>query len=294
MRDTKKIGKIVKGVGGKYTVYCDGVKCVCYARKKVKYFYDDIVVGDDVEFEQDGKICAINKILPRKNFLKRPAVSNVDAVFAIVSSLPAPDFLLIDKIIANCNKQGVALDLVINKTDIVPDKFFIDAQEQYADLVNGIITVSTFTGEGISTLKAAIAGKTVCFAGQSAVGKTSILNALLPNLNKPTGELSSKTDRGKHTTRHNEIYPLKDGGFVVDTAGFSLYELTDVESDQLALYYDDLYALLKDCRFNMCTHTTEPDCAVKKAVEQGKLSKRRYDRYVELYNELRRQEKEKF
>lgn len=288
-------GKIIKGVGGRYSVFSDGKKYDCYAQKKVRYFYDDVMVGDNVTFARQGKSFVITSILPRKNNLKRPAVSNVDEVFVVIAPKPEPDLCLVDKVIVNCNKQSVPVVLVLNKLDISDDLFVKNLSEQYESEVKTFLTVSTLNGEGIARLQNLIKDKTVCLCGQSAVGKTSILNALVPSLCLPTGKLSEKTERGRHTTRHNQIYALQNGGYVVDTAGFSLFDLTDdVKAEELCLYFDEIFQLSKDCRFKMCTHTAEPDCAVKKATENSLSLKEKYQRYLFLFNQLKERDERKF
>lgn len=287
-------GKVIKGVGGRYSVFVNGEKYSCFAQKKVKYFYDDVTVGDDVLFVKQGKDYVITDILPRANSLVRPAVSNVDGVFVVVAPSPQPDLGLVDKVIVNCNKQSVPVTIVVNKLDIADKCFVEDVAAQYDKETAAVLAVSSRTGEGIHELRATIADKTICLTGQSAVGKTSILNSLMPGLNLPTGELSVKTDRGKHTTRHNQIYPLDNGGYIVDTAGFSLFDLVDVKSDDLGLYFSEIFEFSKGCRFTMCTHTAEPDCAVKAQARTDVVFDKKYQRYLALYKELKEKEDNRF
>ena len=240
--DKNQQGKVIKGVGGRYSVFSDGKKYDCYVQKKVKFFYDDVMVGDDVEFCKRGKTYVITSILSRANFLKRPTVSNVDEVFVVIAPIPEPDLTLVDKLIVNCNKQNISASIIVNKQDLINDDFVEQITEQYKNEVKSIFVVSSVSGQGLDELKQEIKGKTVCMSGQSAVGKTSLLNALIPNLKMPVGELSQKTERGKHTTRHNQIFALDNGGYMVDTAGFSLFELTeDVKPEELCLYFYDFF-----------------------------------------------------
>ena len=293
--DKAQKGKVIKGVGGKYSVFCDQKKYDCYAQKKVKYFYDEVMVGDDVEFCKRGKTYVITSIFPRANFLKRPTVSNVDEVFVVIAPVPQPDLTLVDKLIVNCNKQYIPVSIIVNKQDVINDDFVEQITEQYTNEVKSIFVVSSVTGQGLDELKKEVKGKTVCMSGQSAVGKTSLLNAIIPNLKMPVGELSQKTERGKHTTRHNQIFMTGDGGYLVDTAGFSLFELTeDVKPEELCLYFYDFFKLSNDCRFNMCTHTAEPDCAVKKAIETNQTLNKKYKRYLAIYNELKERDERCF
>ncbi len=289
-----RYGKVIKAVGGNYVVSIKGEQINCFAQKKVKYFYDYISVGDSVEVADQQGDAVINKILPRKNNLTRPAVVNVDEVYIVLSVLPQPDFILADKVIINCNRQNIPISIVINKLDITDSSFIKQVKEQYNSEVEGIFPVSSLNGEGIQSLINSLANKTVCLCGQSAVGKTSIINAIIPGLNKQIDELSKKTERGKHTTRHNEFHELSNGGFIVDTAGFSLFDVLDIKAEELSLYFHSFYQLSKDCRYNMCTHTAEPDCAVKKAVQQKTLDEGRYQRYLAVYEELKTREKQRF
>jgi ribosome biogenesis GTPase len=183
--------------------------------------------------------------------------------------------------------------LVINKSDIASDEFLRNIRAEYSNVCD-ILVISTVTGSGVDTLYSYLDGKTVCLAGQSAVGKTSLLNFLLPTLNKEVGTLSAKSNRGTHTTRYSQIYEAH-GGFIVDTTGFSLLLFDyEIDSKELMLYYDDMQQLATQCKYKMCTHTVEPNCAVKAAVNAGSYPRGRYDRYVAIYNELVLFEKEKY
>jgi len=289
----EKQGIVIKSVGGVFTVYgADKQKTVCFSPKKLRYNREDVCVGDRVTFFvlSKGK-GTITDVLPRKNKLTRPEIANVDVAFVVVAPLPETDFLLVDKIIVNCFKSSVEPVVVVNKSDVASEEYVEKVKSSYRDVCD-VVVVSCKEGD-VSALEKYIDDKIVCFAGQSAVGKTSILNRLVPGLNKQVGDLSEKTQRGMHTTRHSQIFPVL-GGYVVDTSGFSALEVTDVESSQLMLYYDDMMALSPKCKYNMCTHVAEPDCAVKQAVAEGKFDKDRYERYKMLYGELRESEKEKY
>lgn len=196
-----------------------------------------------------------------------------------------------EKLILNCHHQSITPVVLLNKCDLV-DK---SAQEKFlAPYEDDFITfrVSAKTNEGIEELKEFIKGKLVCFAGQSAVGKSSLINALGKN-NLEVGELSKKIARGKNTTRHVEIYDVA-GGEVADTCGFSVSEHIDIKAEELVYYYDEFLAYQNECRYNNCTHTNEPGCAVKKAVEEKKLNEARYLRYVTLYKALKESWKKKY
>ncbi|MBQ8434147.1 MAG: ribosome small subunit-dependent GTPase A [Clostridia bacterium] len=284
-------GTVIKAVGGVFTVMSGDKKYTCFSPKKFRYQDSDVLVGDKVQFEDlhKGK-GVVTEILPRKNKLHRPEIANVDVCFLTLASEPSPDLYLADKVLINCFQEQIEPIILVNKCDL-PNNALQLVQDNYGKIAT-ILAISAMD-DSVLKLKEYISGKVVCFAGQSAVGKTSILNALLPDLKGQVGGLSAKTGRGTHTTRHSSLHKVFDG-FVVDTCGFSLCDLNGIRSDELRLYLDDFVTISHDCKFTSCTHTVEPDCAVKKAVEQGVLCKGRYDRYVEEYNELKDAEKHQY
>lgn len=247
----------------------------------------DIYVGDYCEVE-NGVICAI---LPRKNELIRPYVANIDALFIVVAPVPKPDWICVEKLILNCHHQRITPVIVLNKRDLISDKEREEFLKPYARDFT-VFSVSTKTGEGIDEVKEFICGKLVCFAGQSAVGKSSIINAL-GDKNLQVGELSKKIARGKNTTRHVEIYKLENGR-AVDTCGFSVMESVEIDYDELVYYYDEFLAFQGECKYTNCTHTNEPGCAVKRELEKGAISAERYGRYVKLYNALKESSRRKY
>lgn len=284
-------GIVVKAVGGVFTVTSNGKKYTCFSPKKFRFNDNDVLVGDKVQFEDlhKGK-GVITEILPRKNRLHRPEIANVDICFLTLASEPSPDLYLADKVLINCFQEQIQPVILVNKCDL-PNNALQLIQDNYSKIAP-ILAISALD-ESVLQLKEYIDGKVVCFAGQSAVGKTSILNALLPDLNSQVGALSAKTGRGTHTTRHSSLHKVFDG-YVVDTCGFSLCYLNGIRSDELRLYLDDFVTISHDCKFTSCTHTVEPDCAVKKAVVEGALCKGRYNRYVEEYNALKDAEKHQY
>lgn len=270
-------GRVIKAVASKFFVDTpEGVK-VSFARKRLKN--DGIIfVGDYVTVAKDRGDFVIEEVKPRKNQLIRPYVSNIDVCFIVISPEPEPDFVLVDKIIINCLEQRITPVLVKNKDDLRT----IDTSEY-----NGVIEqfiCSAATGEGVKELVDFAKGKTVCFAGQSAVGKSSLINTILDCDLLEVGELAKKIKRGKNTTRKTEIFNL-NGTYFVDTCGFSMLETVDVEPKDLRLYYDDFEQFRRECRFNSCTHTDEPDCAVKAHVGK-EIGTGRYRRYLTIYKEL--------
>lgn len=273
-------GRVIKILSREYSVESGGIIYNCAGRKKLKKD-GDIYVGDFVEIEESAGAWTIERVYPRKNRLIRPYVANVDKCLLVVAPYPETDYLLVDKIIVNCLSSGIQPVLVTNKSDLEGDNFAVIKEEYRAF---PCVRVSARTGDGLLELMSAIRGSVCCMAGQSAVGKTSILNALT-GMNAETGGLS-KIMRGKNTTRHIECYDLGENTLLMDTCGFSLFEL-DVKSEDLRLCYDEFEGV-GECRFATCKHVNEPDCAVKRAVAEGKIPKGRYERYKIIYEELKR------
>lgn len=288
-----KSGIVVKSVGGVFTVMGDdGNKYVCFAPKKLRYNDLDVIVGDKVKFEdiKRGK-GVVTEVTPRKNKLNRPEIANVDVCFVVLACEPQPDLYLCDKVLINCFQEKIEPVIVVNKVDISSETVRV-VEQNYKGLAD-IVCLSALDDSVMQLCKYFDGGKVACFAGQSAVGKTSLLNALLPEANGATGALSEKSGRGVHTTRHSSLHKVF-GGYLIDTCGFSLCDLKNIRSDELRLYLDDFVQRSHGCKYNSCTHTVEPDCAVRKAVADGQLSRARYDRYIEEYNELKEFEKNQY
>ncbi len=282
-------GSILRGIGSFYTVLADedAQEYTLRAQKKLRHQKLTPMVGDRVRFtpgegDDDGWS---EEILPRISELIRPSVANADMLMLVVASVPQPDMLLVDKLILRAERGGMTPAICVNKVDLGEELAQRIAAE-YAGTELRVFSVSARTGEGIGALREAMHGKVTCLAGQSAVGKSSLLNALF-GLNLETGGLSRKTERGRHTTRRAEMMAL-DGSFVLDTPGFSLLELeTDMEPQEFAGLYPEYNALAADCRFQPCLHDREPGCAVRAAVESGALGAARWARYRQLLGEVR-------
>ena len=277
-------GSIIKGVGGFYYVSTDQGVITSKARGAFRKEGITPVVGDRVTLTLHASGYAqIDAILPRRNLLIRPAVANVDRLLIVISAhLPEPDWLLCDKLIVQAKLNHIEPVLVLNKADEA-DPSVREAFERDYGLFPRVV-VSARTGKGLHALQDAIRGKICCFAGQSAVGKSSLMNALLPELDLPVGELTRKTDRGRHTTRHAQLWPCF-GGALLDTPGFSLYE-PDSFDEQLLLGCYPEFALADPCRFPGCMHRSEPGCGVKALLTDGRLSPARYERYVQIANDF--------
>ena len=282
-------GLLIKGVGSFYEVLTESGEIVT-SKARGAFRREGLVptVGDRVLIDRKAQGYAqMCEILPRKNLLVRPPVANVDQLLIVVSaSVPEPDWLLVDRLIISAMRLSIDPVPVLNKIDTADETIATAFLSDYHAF--DTLTVSAETGEGLDALKARLHGKVSCFAGQSAVGKSSLLNALFPSLHLETGELSRKTERGRHTTRHAELWPYENGA-VLDTPGFSMFETDCLEQDELDRCYPE-FAQASPCRFPGCMHLTEPDCGVKPLLDSGELTSGRYERYREiaLENQMRR------
>lgn len=288
-------GLLIKGIGGFYYVQTDaGELLTCKARGKFRNIHETPAIGDRVEVDTPKEgYAVVSRILPRKNLLVRPPVANIDQlVIVAAASVPQPDWLLVDKLIVQAYHAKIMPILVLNKLDEQDEATMEIFRADYADHFT-VRMVSTVTGAGIAELRALLPSKITCFAGQSAVGKSSLLNSLLPELSLETGTLAKKTDRGRHTTRHAELWPY-EGGAVLDTPGFSLYESELLDQHDLDQYYPEFSHVSNQCRFPGCRHIAEPDCAVKQLLETGELSKGRYTRYCQISDELAARRKHQY
>jgi len=281
-------GTILKGIGGFYYVdTADGV-IECRARGKFRKTIGKPIIGDQVSvgMQPDGTGYLL-EIMPRRNQLIRPALANIDLLVAVASAAPpVTDVFLIDKVVAIAENKGIEPLVVVNKTDLDPGDALISAY-QLASI--SIIAVSAQTGEGVDKLLDWIDGKTAAFAGNSGVGKSSLLNRLLPGFQAEVGEISDRIGRGRHTTRHIELVRLGNG-YLADTPGFSSF---DTEQMDLVLREDLQYAFrefapyIGKCKFTGCAHIKEKGCAVLEAVAAGHIAQSRHESYVKLYESVK-------
>ncbi len=276
-------GQVYKIHTDTYLVKSEGELYKVGARGIMRKLADKTAVGDYVEFDKG----VITKILPRKNYFPRPNVANIDAVTIVVSPEPKPDFMLVDKLVVNAVSRNLEIIFAVNKTDI-SDELFDKIKSEYSEVGGSFFKISASQNLGVLELKEKIKDKLVLFAGQSAVGKTSLVNTLF-GLDLKTGELSEKINRGKHTTTASCIYEL-NGTRIIDTPGFAVID-ADLKKDELPDCYPEYFNLQSGCKYRGCKHINEPDCAVKRAVFSGELSKERYLRYVEIYKEILEKEK---
>ena len=282
-------GIIIKAISGFYYV-SDGEKTYeCKARGSFRESGVSPLVGDRVEFEQtQEKKGLVTAVLPRKSLLSRPPVANIDKLF-IVSSYkkPAPNAYIIDKLTALAEYKEIEPIIVFNKCDIGG---FEDWERIYKTAGFKVFTVSAESGEGIELLKKELKNFVSAFTGNSGVGKSSILNALFGEMKLETGAVSDKLGRGRHTTRHTELFALPEGGFVADTPGFSSleYDCADYEfKENLVYYFRDLKQYADGCRFTSCTHTCEKGCNIIRAVQNGEIAESRHRSYIALFEELK-------
>ena len=277
-------GRIVKALSGFYYVYTDQRTVECRARGRLRLDGTSPLVGDVVTVsEQDGKGTLIG-ILPRNSVFVRPPVANVEEMIIVVSGvIPVSDPFVIDRMCAIAMDAGCQPVICINKCDQDPCE---DLRRIYTAAGFPVVRVSAATGEGIDELAALTAGRICAFAGNSGVGKTSILNRLDGSLKLPTGEVSSKLGRGRHTTRHVELFALSNGAWIADTPGFSSFDVEEMEpvpKERLPYVFPEFAPYLGQCRFDDCSHTRETGCAIWEAVDSGDISSSRYRSYVDMY-----------
>lgn len=285
-------GKIIKGIAGFYYVH-DGRSKIYECKAKGVFRNRNIkpLVGDDVEFmvldEKEGT-GNIDAILPRKNKLIRPAVSNVDqAVVVFAVTEPLPNLNLLDRFLVMMERQEIPVIICFNKIDLSGGKESEELRAIYGPAGYTLHFISTYEAAGLEKLHELIAGKTTVLAGPSGVGKSSITNFLQPEARMETGVVSEKIKRGKHTTRHSELFFVENGTYMMDTPGFSSMYIEDLEPNELKDYFPEFSEYEEECRFLGCIHVGEKVCGVKTAVADGKISRSRYDNYLLLYQELK-------
>lgn len=289
-------GKIVKGISGFYYVHV--VESGIYECKAKGIFRQQKMkplVGDDVEIDiisEEKKTGNVAAILPRKNALIRPAVANVDqALLIFAAASPNPNFNLLDRFLVMMGRQDVPVILCFNKCDLITEEHQQEIASIYEASGCKILFVSAKKELGLKKLQEILGGKTTTVAGPSGVGKSSLINLLAPEACMETGEISKKIERGRHTTRHAELIQLKGDGYIMDTPGFSSLYLPEMEKEELQDCYPEFAAFEPYCRFQGCSHISEPDCGVKEALSEGKIHPVRYENYCQLYGELKDRKK---
>lgn len=250
---------------------------------------DNVLIDIISDSEHTGNI---TDILPRKNELIRPAVANIDQAMIVFASLsPEPNFNLLSRFLVMMEYNRIDTVICFNKTDQVDNCILDKMIKDFSGCGSRIITSSVTENKGIDEIREVLQNKTTALAGPSGVGKSSILNSVFPEAETRTGEISEKINRGKHTTRHTEIFNITGDTFVLDTPGFTSLDYDVVEDKDLRFYFNEFTEYEGKCRFNGCVHVNEPDCAVKAAVTEGRISELRYKIYTDMYNELKNKRK---
>ena len=280
----KAAGRILRSISGFYDVRTASGTVTCRARGILRREGSSPLTGDLVEITLEKGKGMVERILPRKNSFVRPAVANIDALVIFAANVnPVTEPFLIDRVAAIAGDQEVPVYLCVNKCDLDPAR---ELARIYEHAGFPVIRTSAETGEGVEQLRELLKGKLTAFTGNSGVGKSSILNRLCPELELPTGEVSDKLGRGRHTTRHVELYALDGNTYVADTPGFSSFDTDQMDvilKENLQYAFPDFGPWLGRCQFHDCTHRQEPGCAVRAALEAGSLEKTRYESYCKLY-----------
>ena len=280
----KQTGRIIRSLSGFYDVQTPTGVITCRGRGSLRRTGESPLTGDMVEISVEKGKGMVEKILPRKNRFIRPAVANVDALVVFAANVnPVTEPFLIDRVAAIAGDQEVPVYLCINKCDLDPA---VDLKRIYTHAGFPVICASAETGEGVEQLGELLKGKLTAFTGNTGVGKSSMLNALCPSLGLATGEVSEKLGRGRHTTRHVQLYCLGQDTFVADTPGFSSFDTEQMDvllKENLQYAFSDFEPYLGKCQFHNCSHRKEPGCCVRQGVESGELEQSRYDSYLRLY-----------
>ena len=289
-------GKIIGNISNTYKIKTENKVYESFARGKFKKDEITPLVGDNVEItitDEEKNMAVIEKILPRKNELKRPKISNIDQIVFIVSTKhPKPDLLMLDKQLAYVENLKIEPIIVINKMDL--EENYKEIKELYSKIGYKVIITSAKQKMGIEDLQKELQNKISVFSGNSGVGKSSIINVLFGIEKTQEGEVSKKNKKGKNTTTDTKLYQLSENTYIADTPGFASFEITEIESSQLDKCFREFKNEIQNCEFVGCTHIKEQSCGIKKAIEQGTISKQRYERYCKIYEELKEKEAHKW
>lgn len=278
------VGRIVRSLSGFYDVLTPEGVVTCRARGILRKQNITPLTGDMARITVEKGKGMVEEILPRRNSFIRPAAANVDALVVFAANVnPITEPFLVDRVAAIAGNQDVEVIICVNKTDLDPAENLVDI---YTKAGFRVFPTSAETGEGVEALRQAISGKLTAFTGNSGVGKSSILNRIAPGLALETGEVSEKLGRGRHTTRHVELYRLDDNTYIMDTPGFSSFDTDQMDvilKENLQYAFPDFAPCLGQCQFHDCSHRKEPGCAVRTAMEAGRIQPTRYDSYLRLY-----------
>lgn len=292
-----KQGIIIENISNIFKIICENELYTCDARGKLKK--DDIkpVVGDKVNFEItkiEEKTGVIEEILPRKNYIKRPKIANINQIVLVISSkMPKPDLLMLDKQLAFAEYMNIKPVIVINKIDLAKE-IAEEIKEQYKFTNYEIIETNAKENVGIYELRNVLKNKISVFSGNSGVGKSTLLNDLFEDNLTLEGKISSKNKRGKNTTTTVKLYELEENTFIADSPGFSTFDIYEIETTNLAEYFVEFKEFIENCEFVGCTHIKEENCGIKQALKENKISQNRYERYIKIYEELKDREEHKW
>ena len=289
-------GIIIGNISNTYKIKAEEGIYEAYARGKFKNAEITPIVGDNVEIEitdKEKKAAIIEKILPRKNEIKRPKMANIDQIIFIVSTKnPKPDLLMLDKQLAYVEQLGIEAIIIINKIDL--QDTYKQIQELYSSIGYKTIVTSAKQLIGIDEVTAILKNKISVFSGNSGVGKSSIINAIFGGDKTQEGEISQKNKKGKNTTTDTKLYELEENTYIADTPGFSSFEISEIESTDLDKYFREFQKEIVNCEFVGCTHIKEQNCGIKEAMEFGRISQDRYERFCQIYEELKDKEKHRW
>ena len=285
------IGKITKGIAGFYYSYGeDGVLYECKAKGVFRKDGIKPLVGDDVRFsvlDAEKRLGNIEEILPRKSELLRPAAANIDQVLVLFAAAkPSPNYNLLDRFLIRMGLERIPAVIGFNKCELITEEQRKEIEEVYAFTGYPVYFFSVKEQIGLEQIREVLSGKTTALAGPSGVGKSSLMNFLCPQAEMETGDISRKIERGRHTTRHAELFVVGQSTYVMDTPGFSSLYVNEIPAPDLWQYFPEMTEAEQECRFTGCCHMEEPDCGVKKRVAAGQISRQRYESYRQLYTEL--------
>lgn len=291
-------GIIVSSISNIYTVEVEDKFYECTARGKFKNNEIVPVVGDNVEIEivdAQNNIAVINKIVERKNFIKRPKLANLTKLVFVVSiKQPKPDLLMLDKQLAFAELLGIEAVIVINKIDLEKEEKVEQIKRIYEQIGYKVIITNAKLANGVENLRKELDNNISAFSGNSGVGKSTLLNAIFDSTVTLEGEISKKNKKGKNTTTMIKLYKIDNNTYIADTPGFGAFDIYEIRTNDLYKYFKEFIQYEKDCEYVGCTHIKENECGIKKALEEGKISSSRYENYVKIYNDLKDKEEHKW